>query len=137
VRLVLVALLVLTGCPTGGGECGYDPDCRGGDVCANTHVCRDPGSLVTLLVGWTINSAPADAASCAAVGDLQVTIRDTEDEDNEATWAPVPCAAGRFSFDKLPVEYDRVSLTVVATGVSQDETIPIGGGTVVFDLAAN
>ena len=137
-RSSLLALaFLLAGCPTSGGECTLDVDCLEGDVCANTHVCLAPAAVHYVSIQWTIEGAAATVDTCAAIGDLSVTAEDSEYEDRRTSWFPVPCATGRFTADKLPVEYDRAIVTVDATGARYTADIPASGGDVVIDLAAN
>jgi len=134
--LVLAIAIAVAGCPVGGGECTLDSDCVGGDVCANTHDCRAAGAVTRLVIRWTLWGAPADASNCAGLGDLEITIRDREEPANVASWSPVPCAAGRFTFDKLPVEYDRCEIHAPRTGESHEDVIPAGGGELTFDMTS-
>jgi hypothetical protein len=133
----VLAAFLLAGCPTGGGECTLDVDCIDGDVCANNHVCLSPFAVHYVSIRWTIDGAAASAETCAAIGDLSITAEDSELEDSRTSWFPVPCTAGRFTADKLPVEYDRAIVTVDATGARYTADIPASGGDVVLDLAAN
>ena len=133
----LLGVLLLAGCPTGGGECTLDVDCIDGDVCANNHVCVSPLAVHYVSFQWTVAGAAPTADTCAPIGDLSITAEDRDFEDSRTSWFPVPCTVGRFTADKLPVEYDRVIVTVDATGARHTADIPASGGDVVLDLAAN
>ena len=125
VRL-LFALLVLplAGCPTG-SECTTDFDCSGGTVCANTHDCLSPELVRRVAIRWTVRGNPADETTCAPIPNLDLAVFDTETDD-QASYAPVPCAPGQFVFDKLPTQFDRVMLRVVNGAETLMADIPSG-----------
>jgi hypothetical protein len=133
--LLAVLLVGVTGCFTVTSECLTDQDCAGGDVCANTHACLAPSQVQHVAVHWTIGGSPADADRCAPTPELQLSIIDSE-SDTRADYAPVPCATGQFTFDKLPTSYDRVALAVLGSAPAQEAAVPTGGGDVRFDLGS-
>lgn len=114
--------------PTG-EYCETDSQC-GTQVCARDGSCQDPSNLYTVHVTWTISGQPASATSCTNAGDLQIEF----DGYETFGFAPVPCAEGKFSVDKLPLQYTRVDLSRENgndAGASGD--IPMTG-TVALDL---
>jgi hypothetical protein len=124
----LLALLVLplAGCPTG-SECTTDFDCGGGLVCANTHDCLSPELVRRVAIRWTVRDNPADEITCAPIPNLDLAVFDSETDD-QASYAPVPCAPGQFVFDKLPTQFDRVMLRVVNGSETLMADIPSGAG---------
>lgn len=113
-----LALALLAGCTMAGAAvCDVDDDCPSGLLCANTHECLGASQVRRLTVAWTVGGLPAAAASCEPVGPLTLRI-DTADRADEVEYAPVPCAVGQFTFDKLPVDFARVRLDG-ATGSRQ------------------
>ena len=112
-RIAALALMAgLVGCsltPSGsGGECQSDSQC-GDDVCARSGECLARSNIRSVTVTWTVNGAPADAASCTAHPDLYLQF-DGADYGDTLRFAPVPCREGRFPIDKLPKRYVQVEL---------------------------
>lgn len=129
----LAAVIALAGCPRGGDECVTDLDCGGGLVCANTHDCVGPGEVKRLVIRWTVLGFPASDTTCAPIPSLEVSVYD-DDTADYANYAPVPCATGQFTFDKLPIGMDRMRLLVLATGEMHEAAVPAGDGDLSFDL---
>ena len=112
-RLVMVfslALAVLTGCPVSGNNCKVDRECNSGEVCARVGTCLDPSEVREVKAIWTINGGPANAATCND-RDLFISFSSTEPIDS-LSFSPVPCFAGQFGIDKLPLYFDTVELGV-------------------------
>lgn len=124
--LLLTLPALLAGCPVG-SQCTTDFDCSAGTVCANTHDCVSPELVHRVAIRWTILGNPADATTCAPIPNLDLAVFDSETDD-QASYAPVPCATGQFVFDKLPIQFDRVLLRVVNGGETVEATIPGGAG---------
>ena len=103
--------VLLAGCPAGhDGPCHVDSDC-GGDVCARTNECLPADAVQMVKVTWTIRSMPADATNCAASPDFFVFF-DSGDPRDRFGFEPVPCMAGQFPIDKLPVRFIQVEIGV-------------------------
>jgi hypothetical protein len=133
--VTLVALVGAAGCFTSGNQCQQDYDCGGGDVCANTHECVGAGDVHRIAVRWTVRGNPASETTCAGIASLEITIVD--DVSSATTgYAPVPCPTGIFTFDKLPVGFNRLTLNVNGTdGATESFNANIADGTdILFDL---
>lgn len=139
VRAALVSLLgiaMLASCPGPGSDCERDFDCAGGEVCANNHACVPSGTTYRLVITWTLDGYPASAQTCALIERLELRVTETATGDY-ASYAPVPCDIGRFTFDKLPGGFDSVRLVVFSDGIPvEDLPASVGPttGTVSFDL---
>lgn len=77
-------------------------------VCTRDGLCLPPDQVRAVHVTWTVSGAPASPTSCAAAPDLLINL--TSRGGFHLTFEPVPCAAGKFSVDRLPTEYDEVML---------------------------
>jgi hypothetical protein len=121
----------------GGGNgdfaCEADSDCTdSSQVCARDGECLDPSQVVEVHVTWTISGQPASAAMCANVpGDLALTFY--SDEYGDFGFAPVPCAEGKFTIDKLPSWYTSAGLSLESDYSTGDEQ-PIVDGAAALDL---
>jgi len=120
-RLVLVAAIaaLLPACfsSTGTSDCLGDRDCDG-LVCTRVGECAGPENIYSLRIEWTVHGRTTDdLAACADVGELELAIEDPTTGDVHAV-RPVPCASGRFTFDKLPLSYTEVTLTAYGPGGS-------------------
>jgi hypothetical protein len=104
-----------SGAGGGGGDGGYgchkDTDCGGSLVCARNGVCTTAASVRIVHVNWTVNDQTASDTSCVRAPDLAITFSDSE--GYEFGFAPVPCDAGRYTVDKMPLAYSRVQLSRV------------------------
>jgi len=132
-----VALLVmLAGCigsserpvePSGYCHGGDDSACDGSDVCARNGYCYAASAIRAVQVTWTINGAPADATTCSRTPNLEIDFHaETGDTaEDSLAFAPVPCVAGKFSIDKLPVSFVNVRLE--SRAVSGAGTIDASG----------
>ena len=135
-RFLLVAApaLLLAGCPgSSGPECSAGVTCLDGEVCANTHECVPSDQVQRVGVHWTIAGQAPTATLCSAHPDLDLTISSLT-TGGELTYSPIVCANGLFTFDKLPVIYDGVSLDEPTSGATASTSIPAGGGDVTIDL---
>lgn len=108
------------------GGCQQDGECGAGDVCARTEECLPASAVRTVHVTWTVAGQPASDAACASVGALEIEFYDTNELAHG--YAPVPCAAGRYTIDKLPTRFYRVRLALVDTD---------GGGRADIDEQGN
>jgi hypothetical protein len=140
-RFVLLALLV--GCmpppdpqpidPPGwsnpGGTvsgCTQDAQCFGGNVCARTGGCVAPSDVRAVHVTWTLTGQPASAASCTNAPNLVIHFV----EGNDGEWidfSPVPCSEGKFTVDKLPSWFTRVTLKKESDTTKQASDIDTTG----------
>jgi len=112
--LAIVAATLLGGCP-GDTGCEQDFDCGGGQVCANTHECLGAGDVRRVDVRWTLYGQAPTTDSCTPIDRMELTVRDSA-TDQTATYSPVPCATGRFLFDKLPTHFDGVAMSAFVGG---------------------
>jgi len=141
VKRLLPALACLAGClqaqpsseppfePTSGwtgpqGEpitgCTSDTSC-GSQVCARDGNCYPASSVRFVRAKWTVGGEPANSASCASSPDLVIGFLGTQGD--YMGFAPVPCRAGQFNVDKLPIQYVEVELGIDNTGTTVIETI--------------
>jgi hypothetical protein len=124
-RAFLAALVVtLSACPAPQGDdyyppgddttpgCTDDNQC-GGQVCARTGECLDATEVRTVHVTWTVSGLPANNATCANVGPLEIEFYDINEFAHG--YAPVPCTAGFYTIDKLPTRFYRVRMALVDT----------------------
>jgi hypothetical protein len=71
---------------------------------------------------WKINSLPADAANCAAFDRLTLEFTNRAGQSYFSV-APVPCVAGSFSIDKMPLQIQRSDIIAdTIAGTSFDAT---------------
>jgi|HubBroStandDraft_6_1064221.scaffolds.fasta_scaffold414272_3 hypothetical protein len=117
----------------GGAYCSQDSDCNAGsgsgsNVCARNEECLPASSIWTVHVTWTVSGQPASAATCTSAPDLQLMFGDANDP-YDFGFAPVPCAEGEFTIDKMPTYYTQVSL--------QQNMADSGGATGTFDGSGN
>jgi hypothetical protein len=130
-RLVLFALLA--GClpqDSAGGECSSDSDCSG-SVCTRDEQCTPASDVRSVKITWTVSGMPAGEQSCTGMSDLFVQLEGDSAIDTIG-WAPVPCAQGQFSIDKLPTRFGIAELGIEGgTG----DRVPIdSANTAHFDL---
>lgn len=131
----LVAVAASAGCFETSNTCQRDFDCNGGSVCANTRECAAASDVHRVAVRWSVRGNPAGVDTCAGIANLEL---DIFDDVSGATsgYAPVPCQLGMFTFDKLPLAFNRVTLTAYAvSGGSESFTATIyEGQDIQFDL---
>lgn len=112
--VALVLPLALGGCLSSGpmgGECNRDNDCGGGEVCARDGMCALSSSVRSVVTRWTIGGSPPTDQLCASHPDLYIKFIGADFSDSFG-YAPVPCALGQFTMDKLPDRYQAVELGV-------------------------
>jgi hypothetical protein len=115
-RAVLVLLLASCNVSPSGtdpigdfsGDCSSDAVCRGGEVCARSGGCYPPSQIRSIQVTWTLDGQAASAETCGASQDLEIDFHGSD--GGSLGFAPVPCVAGKFSIDKLPVSFTSVRL---------------------------
>ena len=71
--------------------------------------CTTSTTVRVVHVNWTVNDATATVASCTHAPDLAITFADAQ--GYQFGFAPVPCKAGRYTIDKMPSHYTRVTLS--------------------------
>lgn len=96
------------------GRCRRDSACDAGEVCARNGACSPPARLRPVTVTWTISGKTADLMTCSMAEDLRIEFsvdgRWGGGIHNHCEFAPVPCHAGRFFVDKLPLSFAMVRL---------------------------
>ncbi len=112
--------------------CHQDSDC-GNEVCARDGECLPASAVRTIHVNWTLDGVAASPTSCDYSPDLDITFYDNREGDTFG-FAPVPCAEGKFTVDKLPINYSTVNLEVENDGNGGSTGTFDGGGTVALDL---
>ncbi len=132
-RALALVLLACAGCPGGddGGECTLDVDCSGTAVCARTSECLPASEVRPARVTWTIRGAPASDATCAPTPTFYVMFAGSGINDTFG-YAPVPCKAGLFTVDKLPVRFLSVEIGV-DNGFADAQALDANGNA-AFDL---
>lgn len=116
----VVAVVALAGCFETTNQCQQDFDCDYDNVCANTHTCVSPNDVHRIAVRWTVRGNPATAETCMGIASLEITIVD-DGASLTSTYAPVPCMTGIFTFDKLPLGFNRLTLTVFEVGGGSEQ----------------
>lgn len=131
-RFAIVTSLVgsFAACGSSGDVCMTDSEC-GGDVCARNMECLPAGDVRTVRAAWTIDGVPPTPALCTRYPSLQIIFTGLYVEDNLG-FAPVPCAVGLFTVDKLPTRFNYVELGP-ETGLTVGAVID-GEGRALLDL---
>jgi hypothetical protein len=101
------------------GACNGGRGCDASLVCTRDDRCLPSDQVRAVHVTWTVAGAAPTAASCAAAPDLALDLRRSSGGHN-LEFAPVPCVEGRFSVDRLSMEYDRVALRPERSSKVQD-----------------
>lgn len=118
--------------PPGTWYCEKDSDCPG-QVCARDGSCQNAADLYAAHVNWTLKGQPASAQTCSAVPSLELQF--DQGDAYGFGFAPVPCAEGKFSIDKLPTWYTRIDLYGVDDpGGGTSGVISPSSGAVTVDL---
>ncbi|HEU0029288.1 MAG TPA: hypothetical protein VFQ53_01560 [Kofleriaceae bacterium] len=108
-RVALLALATVTGaCTVQGNQCLLDKECSTDEVCTRDHSCVLASSVRSVKATWTINGADPTDANCPP-GEMYISFTSNSPEDSLG-FRPLPCVAGQFSVDKLPVWFDRVEV---------------------------
>jgi hypothetical protein len=127
-----LALVALAGCSGGHSStsCTLDTQCQSGEVCARDEQCSPASQVRALKITWTIRGAPASATTCASSPSFSLWF---DSPGLSFGFEPVPCMEGQFTIDKLPLDYDQVSLQLGR------RTLAVGAidasGVVHFDVA--
>lgn len=90
------------------GECNGGSACGTDRVCTRDNQCLPPDEVRAVHVTWTVSGAPASATSCTAAPALVIELRSRHGPD--LAFSPVPCAEGKFTVDRLAIDYDMVEL---------------------------
>ncbi len=98
--------------------CRDDDDC-GGLVCARDGACYEAADVRVIHASWTVDGRPATIATCTSP-DLAIAF--AGDFGGYLGFAPVPCSAGLFTVDKLPVFFTQVELGIDGEGASTSAT---------------
>ncbi len=107
--------------------CSADTQCFGGNVCARTGDCVAPEQIRAVHIGWTLMTQPASAATCTNAPNL--VIKFIEGANGEwVGYSPVPCSEGKFTVDKMPMWFTRVTLKRQGDSTSQSSSIDDMGG---------
>jgi hypothetical protein len=112
---------------TSGYGCQSDTACGSGYVCARDGNCTIATSVRIVHTTWTMSSQTATDATCSNAKYLDITFSATGGE--MFGFAPVPCSAGKYTIDKLPMRY-----TLVTLARSGDYS---GGASGTFDAQGN
>jgi hypothetical protein len=92
------------------GACHDGRGCPAGEVCARNDACLPPEQVRAVHVMWTVSGMAASQATCAAAPDLRIQLNSSDSFVGGVGWAPVPCEAGKFSVDRLPIAFNHVWL---------------------------
>ncbi len=112
----VLAVATAAGCFSSAVEedCRTDRDC-GDLVCTRVGDCAASSNVYQLRVEWTVRGLEADAAgACSSVGELEIAVEDPTTDDQHVV-RPVPCNAGVFFYDKLPVGFTEVTVSAFST----------------------
>jgi hypothetical protein len=109
----------------GGYGCQDDAQCTGDHVCARNGECLPPSGVRAARTIWTVRGAEASTTSCANSPKLDITF--TAYGSEQIGYSPVPCEAGKFTVDKLPLRFTTVQLTRAGQ--------TYGGATGAFDAS--
>ncbi len=116
---LIAATAAAAGCFSTAGDdsCRTDRDC-GDLVCTRVGECASAAGVYALRIEWTVHGLATDqSGACADVGELELAIADPTTGDQHAV-RPVPCSAGSFFFDKLPLTFTEVTLSAYSAGGS-------------------
>jgi hypothetical protein len=116
-----------------GASCHSDADCTGGTVCARVGGCAAPANIRAVHISWTVNGKPASTAACDTRQSLEIDFLANDGSNAHVGYAPVPCAEGKFTIDKLPTYYGSVSLGE-RRSLWQSATIDAVTGEAALDL---
>jgi hypothetical protein len=118
----------------GGAGCRVDADCGSGEVCARVGGCWVADQVRYVFVTWTVNGGPASAAACDQHESLELDFQGSAtDAQPHLGFAPVPCAEGKFTVDKMPTVFTYVELGE-PRALRQSATIDDASGEAAIDL---
>jgi hypothetical protein len=95
----------------GGGSAGFgcqSDDACGSLTCTRTGECLPAAQVRAVVTDWTVQGEPASETSCARAPRLSITFSSGAGE--QFGYTPVPCKAGKFTVDKLPLRFTSVQL---------------------------
>ncbi|MBA3462448.1 MAG: hypothetical protein H0T46_20975 [Deltaproteobacteria bacterium] len=121
-------------------SCSTDSDCGRGDLCGPPGVCLAPDEVRSVEIAWTIAGKPAGESTCAAIPELDLAFRAggegcRKHKGDALTFSPVRCVSGKFVMDRLPWQYDSVSLRSNVREKREHVELPIvEGAPTIFDL---
>jgi hypothetical protein len=110
--------------------CGSDADCSP-NVCARDGECLPADEVMAIRVTWTVNGSAANGTTCSSIPDLYLQFFASAEDG--VGFAPVPCAEGNFSVDKMPSRFVNVEIGINNGADLGDSTFD-GSGDVSFDL---
>ena len=127
------------GGPSGNGggsgvQCNFDTNCDPGLLCARSHSCTSPDQLRVVHARWTMRGMPAGQDTCAAAPSLMITFAAPGMISERLSYAPVPCAEGVFTIDKLPLSYYQVQLARESGGPPASANVDAVTGDAAMDL---
>lgn len=150
VRMRGLVVVLLVGCMGGGGDDSVvdpigpvfpghgrdrcaDITCGQGDVCTRSGACVPLAQVRAVHVSWLVNGQPASATTCTAQPDLMINIHESTGSGGVA-YAPVPCAGGKFTVDRLAISFDRVELGPVHGGGGRQSATLDSAGQATLDM---
>lgn len=126
--VLVIGLLGCVACTTQGSDdpathdpdhsdrCGQDPPCGEGLVCSQPSECLAPERIYAIHINWTLSGRPANKTTCAGLPDFSVYFS-SDGSAPKLSYSPVPCAAGRFTIDRVSRIVNEASL--LAPGVAE------------------
>ena len=110
-------LVVATGClpPATGPQphCAAPSDCGADQVCSRANTCAAPAEVRVVTTTWTIDGAPPTGTTCRGIRELAIDLLSPNFDEDVQSYAPLPCLAGSFALDRLPLGYDQIHLGLV------------------------
>jgi len=120
-----------------GGNTGYgcqsDSACGSGYVCARNGECTIASGVRVVHANWTVKQQIASDATCVNSKSLDITFSTNENIDTFG-FAPVPCNAGKYTIDKLPMRYTLVTLARAGDYSGGDSATFDAEGNAMLDL---
>lgn len=110
--------------------CRQDSDC-GAQICGRDRACYPASSIRAVSVTWTVGGEVASVVTCESHPHLFIRFTTTTTGPSFG-YAPVPCKNGKFSVDKLPIQYTRVELGI--DGAASGSSATITGDVAMIDL---
>lgn len=133
-RALAFLALALSACGAG-NECretGDGNDCPADQVCARSSECLPADEIRSVHVNWSVRGQAASATTCAPAPSLYLLFFSADPSDTFG-YQPVPCVAGLFTVDKLPVRFTGVEIG--ADGGFSDRTSINSQGLATFNIA--
>lgn len=118
---------------TSGYGCQSDSACGTGYVCARNGDCTIASDVRIVHATWTLKTAVASDTSCVNAKSLDITFS-TSGGGDMFGFAPVPCAAGKYTIDKLPLRYTTVTLARAGDYYGGDSATFDAEGNAALDL---